>query len=137
SWTVWISYCPAPMVTVGTLCLSNQLASRPPWRSALAGPSSGSAPPILRGGLPHALVGLDGNTLALVRSRFYRPAILVERQDLPAPRSLHPCTPVTLCPLRGPFGVLLLTAGITEVIHAVIVRTLRGSRCICSPPPST
>src|SRR6516164_6129081 len=58
---------------------------RPPWRSALAGPSSGSAPPMRRGRLPHALGGLEGNTLALVRSRFYHPAILVERQDVPAP----------------------------------------------------
>jgi len=35
-----------------------------------------------RGELPHALVGLEGNTLALVPSRFYHPAILVERQEV-------------------------------------------------------
>lgn len=31
SLTVWISYCPAPMVTVGMPCLSSQFASRPPF----------------------------------------------------------------------------------------------------------
>jgi hypothetical protein len=54
-----------------------------------------------RGGLPHALVGLEGNTPALVRSRTYGPAILVERQDVPAPRPLPRCTAVTFGPRTG------------------------------------
>ena len=37
SLTVWISYCPAPMVTVGTPCLTSQLASRPPLENRVVG----------------------------------------------------------------------------------------------------
>src|SRR5262249_38909529 len=45
SLTVWISYWPAPMVTVGTPCLSNQLASRPPLENKAVGfrPSDSTA----------------------------------------------------------------------------------------------
>jgi uncharacterized membrane protein len=34
---VWISYCPAPMVTVGMPCLSSQLASSPPFENTKTG----------------------------------------------------------------------------------------------------
>src|SRR5262245_17987189 len=45
SFTVWISYCPLPIVTVGTPCLTNQLASRPPLEKTVEGfrPSDSAA----------------------------------------------------------------------------------------------
>jgi hypothetical protein len=41
-----------------------------------------------------------------VQSRFYRPAILVERPDVPSPRPLPFCTPVTLGPRTRTHRVL-------------------------------